>query len=96
MSAKNRSKYYSVTVRGINLKIAKDAFDDMDTVELFGDVQDGDIFAFPRLVKRIFGDKEYPRIKDALANADGKTTVLEMSNFLTEVMTACNALAAKN
>lgn len=88
--------YYTPTVKGIKVKVSKDVLDDMETVELLGAMQDGDIFAFPKLCKKMFGDDAYKEIREKLANDAGVTTVTAMSEFFTQVLTACNALAAKN
>lgn len=90
------SKSYNVTVRGINLKIRKDILDDIEVVELLGEVQEGNVFAFTELSKLMFGDEGYQKVKRGLATDDGRTRVTDMSAFLVEVLEACNALAAKN
>lgn len=86
--------YYRVVVRGIKLKIRKDAMDDIDLVEDLGELQDGNIFVLPRVLKRLFGSK-YEVVKEQLAH-DGITKASEMTEFFEEVLTACNALDAKN
>ena len=88
-------EYYRVTVRGIKLKVRKDTMDDIDMVEDLGALQDGDIFALPRVLKRMFGD-EYDVVKDRLANEHHITKVSDMTAFFEEVLFACNALDAKN
>ncbi len=96
MASSNRSKNYNVTVRGISLAIPKDVLDDIDTIDLLGEVQDGNVFAFPKLSKRLFGEKGYEKVKGGLAGKDGRTKVSDMVEFFTEVFSACNALSAKN
>lgn len=95
-SNSSRSKYYNVTVEGISLRIPKDVIDDIEVVELLGEVQDGNIFSFAKLAKRMFGEEGYKKVKEGLADKNGRTKVSDMSNFFTKVLTACNALAAKN
>lgn len=94
--ASSRTKNYNVTVRGISLAIPKDVLDDIDTIDLLGEVQDGNVFAFPKLAKRLFGEKGYEKVKGGLSDADGRTKVSDMAEFFTEVFNACNALSAKN
>lgn len=95
-SNSSRSKYYNVTVEGIGLRIPKDVIDDIEVVELLGEVQDGNIFSFAKLAKLMFGEEGYKKVKDGLADKSGRTKVSDMSDFFTKVLTACNALAAKN
>lgn len=90
------SKHYSITVDGVSLKIAKDVMDDMEVLELLGEVQDGNVFAFSKLARRMFGDTGYEKVKAALAGADGRTRVSDMSDFFAKALTACNDAAAKN
>lgn len=90
------SKHYSITVDGISLKIAKDVMDDMDVLDLLGEVQDGNVFAFSKLARRMFSDEGYAKVKEGLAGADGRTRVSDMSDFFVKALNACNAIAAKN
>ena len=86
---------YNVTVQGINVKVAKDVIDDIDLLEDLAALDDGDVFAFPRVCKRLFGD-DYQRVKGELADKRGITTATAMSEFFEKVLKACNALSAKN
>ena len=97
MTANNsRAKNFNVTVRGIKLSIPKDVLDDIDMVELLGEVQDGDVFAFPKLAKLMFGEDGFKRVKEGLSGEDGRTKVTDVVELFTEALNACNALAAKN
>ena len=91
----SKAKCYSVTVRGIALKIPKDALDDIGLVELLGDMQDGDIFAFPKAAKMLFGES-YADVIAGLADANGKTRLSDTVEFFNEVLTACSEDEAKN
>lgn len=93
MAAKN---LVSITVKGITVKVSKDMMNDIDIVEWFGELQEGNVFVFPKLCKRMFGDEQYLKVKDALKKKSGVTTATDMSEFLMEAMTALNALEAKN
>ncbi len=92
----NEDAHFTVTVRGITLKIKKDAVDDIEVVELLGDIQEGDIFAFPKLARLMFGEDGYQQVKEGLARKDGRTRVTDVFDFFTEVFVACDALTAKN
>ncbi len=91
MTAKKRK----LTVRGITVSVSPDLMDDIEMVDDFAAVQDGDVFAVPRLLRRMFGD-EYQRVKAALADPDGVTRASEFTSFMAEVLTALNAVEAKN
>lgn len=95
-NTKPKNEYFNVTVDGVNLKIAKDVMDDLDTLDLLGEVQDGNVFAFSKLAKRMFGEEDYVRIKESLADKDGRTKVTDMSNFFVKTLEACNSDEAKN
>lgn len=94
--ATSKDAHFTVTVRGITLKIKKDVVDDIEVVELLGDIQEGDIFAFPKLARLMFGEDGYQKVKEGLARKDGRTRVTDVFDFFTEVFVACDALAAKN
>lgn len=95
MAATNKSKYRNVTVDGLSLRIPKDAFDDMEVADLLGEMEDGNIFAFPKLAKRIFGD-EYKKVIEHLKGKDGRTKVSDACDFFNKTMKAIHAISAKN
>lgn len=94
MAARKDGKV-KVTVRGITVAVDPDLMDDIDMVDDFAAVQDGDVFAIPRLLRRLFGD-DYRRVKHGLAGADGVTKATDFIEFMGEVMRAVSALEAKN
>lgn len=91
----NETTRVKVTVKGIDVTVDKELMNDIDAVELFGELQDGNIFAFPKLAKRVFGD-QYPKVKKALENKDGVTTATDMVAFFAELMKKMNEDEAKN
>lgn len=84
-----------ITVRGITLRIDPDILDDIEVFEWLAEAQDGNAFVFPKLIKRMFGEN-YAMVKQRLASEDGVTKASDMTEFFAEVMTALNALEAKN
>lgn len=84
-----------ITVKGITLKIDPDVLDDIEVFEWLAEAQDGNAFVFPKLIKRMFG-KDYAKVKEKLADKNGITKASDMTEFFAEVMTALNALEAKN
>lgn len=91
-SEKNLKK---ITVRGITIKINPDVLDDIEVFEWLAEAQDGNAFVFPKLIKRMFGN-DYAKVKEKLADKNGITKASDMTDFFAEVMTALNALEAKN
>lgn len=85
----------TVNVKGIDVTVDKEVMNDIEVVELLGEVQDGNIFAFPKLCKRVFGD-QYPKVKSALANKAGITTAMSMTEVFKELMEKMNEGEAKN
>lgn len=85
----------TVNVKGIDVTVDKEVMNDIEVVELLGEVQDGNIFAFPKLCKRVFGD-QYPKVKSALANKAGITTAVSMTEVFKELMEKMNEGEAKN
>ena len=85
----------TVNVKGIDVTVDKEVMNDIEVVELLGEVQDGNIFAFPKLCKRVFGD-QYPMVKSALENKAGITTATSMTEVFKELMEKMNEGEAKN
>lgn len=90
-----KAKNFNITVRGIPLRIPRDVLDDLELVELLGALQDGDIFAFPKAARMLFGNK-YEEVRAGLADKDGKTKLSDTVEFFNEVLVACNEVDAKN
>lgn len=84
-----------ITVKGITVEVDPDIFDDIEVFEWLAEAQDGNAFVFPKLIKRMFG-KDYAKVKEGLASKDGITKASDMTDFFAQVMTALNALEAKN
>ncbi|MCQ2383075.1 MAG: hypothetical protein MJ060_04620 [Clostridia bacterium] len=90
-----KSTTKSVTVRGITLDVDVEVFDDMEVLQLFADLEDGNVFVFPRLMKLFFGDN-YENITEQLKDKKtGRVKASTMGDFLKEVLTASGA-DAKN
>lgn len=94
MAARKDGKV-KVTARGITVAVDPDMMDDIDMVDDFAAVQDGDVFAIPRLLRRLFGD-DYRRVKGELAGPGGVTRATDFIEFMGEVMRSVSALEAKN
>lgn len=84
-----------VTVDGITVFINQEHLDDMETIELLGRLQDGDILSLPQVMEKLFGKKKYLEIKDKLAE-NGVTKASAVAEWISKVFTAMEALQAKN
>lgn len=86
----------SVTVNGITVCVSRDAFDDIELLEDLAEAEGGNGLLYVSIFKRVFGDEQYERVKRELANDEGRTSITAMSEFFTGVVSAVNALDAKN
>lgn len=78
-----------VTVDGFEVEVARETLaDDLDTLEMLSDVDGGNVLAMPRLLRHVFGEGQYARVKAALAGEDGRTSLTAMSDFLGKVFSA--------
>lgn len=78
-----------VTVEGVDVEVARETLaDDLDTLEMLSDVDGGNVLAMPRLLRHVFGEAQYRRVKAALAGDDGRTSLTAMSDFLGKVFAA--------
>ena len=85
-----------VEVDGIAVEVARETLaDDLDTLEMLADADGGNVLAMPRLFRHVFGEEQYARIKVALSDGEGRTSLTAMSDFLSKVFAAIGG-EAKN
>ena len=78
----------AVEVDGVPVSIDRATLaNDIDTLELLADIDDGDVLSVVRLMRHVFGDEQYRNIKKSLRR-DGCTTVSDMNDFMAEVFKA--------
>lgn len=78
----------AVEVDGVPVSIDRASLaNDIDTLELLADIDDGDVLSVVRLMRHVFGDEQYRNIKKSLRR-DGRTTVSDMNDFMAEVFKA--------
>lgn len=71
-----------VEVDGIPVRVERAALgNDLETLELLADVDDGNVLAAVRLMRHIFGEEQYRAIKSSLAR-DGRVTIEDAGAFL--------------
>lgn len=82
-------------VDGIPVSIERDTLaNDMDTLELMADVEDGDMLSLVRLMRHVFGEEQYRNVKASLRK-EGRTSVTDMTEFMSGVFAAVGE-SAKN
>lgn len=75
-----------VETHGLKLTVNENAANDMNYVEMLGELDDGNILVFPKLCKLLFGKEQYAQILDAIKTDDGRAPVTDMVDFFSEVM----------
>lgn len=77
--------FICVEVCGVPVRIERAALvNDIETLELLADIDEGNPLKLVRLMAHVFGDEQYSAIKKSLAK-DGRTTVSDMTDFMGEV-----------
>lgn len=79
-------------VMGVKGEVDASVFDDFEVFELLGEVDGGNVFAYPKLCKLMFGD-DWPRICDELKGGSARLAATRVVAFFAEVM---EAVGAKN
>ena len=77
-----------VEVMGVKVKVDVDALDDVDVLDLLGELNDGNVFGLNKLLKILFKD-DYQRIRETLS-VDGRFKASTASEFLVGVLEAAN------
>lgn len=73
-------------VDGIPVCIRRDAMDDIDVMEMLGEMQDGNQFVMPKLMRSVLGAEQYANVKASLADEGGRTAASDMVTFFGKVM----------
>lgn len=80
------------TTEGLEIDVRKDAFDDMEALEVLTDLVDGNPFAITKVCNLIMDKDEKKKLYDFYRSEDGKVHVETFVTVLTEIM---NALGEK-
>lgn len=84
----------TVTINGITVKVDRSYMENFDVLELLADLEDGVASATPRLLRVVFGDEEWKRIKGEIRKANGGILPADaVSDFVTKYF---NVTQAKN
>jgi len=77
------------TVGGITVSVNPKALDDLDFVEDLGRATSGEstaAFAFPKLMRRVLGDEQYARVKEALREDYGRVPLAKSAEWLMNLL----------
>lgn len=80
-----------VDTHGITVSVNEDAANDMRFIELLGKLDDGDIFAFPKLCRTLFGEDQIEKVYKAIETEDGRVPATAMVDLFTDVMAKAGA-----
>lgn len=83
-----------VEVDGIAVRVERETLDDIEVMELLGEMQGGNVLVLPRLMRLVFGEEQYADIKAALAEG-GRTSAKAVARFFSEAFRELGE-AAKN
>lgn len=90
LAGKVEGEIIEVESMGVTATVRKSAFDDFELMGWLGEMNDGNIFAMPLVIKRIFGD-DWSRIANELKGDDKHLTTTKASTFFKEVMEQIDA-----
>ncbi|MCE0510845.1 hypothetical protein LVJ59_17490 [Microbacterium sp. KKR3/1] len=77
----------TVTIKGITVKIDKDALDDFELLDDLAKMQDGEGARIASVAHRLFGD-DFKTVMDGLRGDNGRVSVEVASEFISEVLAA--------
>lgn len=85
----------TVEVGGIPVCVDVETFsNDMETLELLADIDEGNLFASVKLMRHLLGDDQYRNVKASLRK-EGRTSVTDMVSFMGDLFEAIGG-ASKN
>ena len=79
----------SITSHGITLELDQEKFNDLELFDMIDEIQSGNVFKMPKLMRHIFGD-QHKVVLDGLRNDQGIVTADKASGFLIEVLQQIN------
>lgn len=77
----------TVTIKGITVRVEKDALDDFELLDDLAKMQDGDGARIASVAHRLFGD-EFKKVMDGLRGENGRVSVESASEFISELLAA--------
>ena len=75
----------TINSHGITVEVDTDKFNDLEMFDMIDDIQSGNVFRMPKLMRYIFGD-QHKAILEGLRNESGVVTAESATEFLLEVL----------
>ena len=93
MSSENRDysnseqpkELLTINSHGVTVEVDPDKFNDLELFDMIDDIQSGNVFRMPKLMRRIF-DEQHGKVLEGLRNESGIVTADIASEFLIEVL----------
>jgi hypothetical protein len=79
-------------VMGVEFDVSADALDNLELLDLMAEVEEGNIFKLPALMRTLFG-KDWSSIHESLRDERGVVTATRAAEFFSAAM---QAVGAKN
>ena len=84
-----RKKLTTIKSHGLTVKVDQDKLNDLELFDMIDEIQSGNIFKMPKLMKRIFDD-QHAMVLEGLRDKNGIVTADKASEFLVEVLQQIN------
>lgn len=77
----------TVTIKGVTVRVEKDALDDFELLDDLARMQEGDGARISSVAHRLFGD-DFKNVMDGLRGENGRVSVESASEFISELLAA--------
>ncbi|RIY26641.1 hypothetical protein CJI52_05725 [Bifidobacteriaceae bacterium WP022] len=86
-----KTKTKTVTVKGVELTVDLNLFDDLEVLELLGEMNppngaEPDVTALPAFLQAVLGISQYQEVKDSLRDDEGRVRIDKVAEFAQEFM----------
>ncbi|MCL2870764.1 MAG: hypothetical protein FWE26_03950 [Coriobacteriia bacterium] len=75
----------TIASHGITVQVDQDKFNDLELFDMIDEIQSGNVFKMPKLMRRIFDD-QHQMVLNGLREENGIVTADKASEFLVEVL----------
>lgn len=71
---------------GFKYQIEEEKLDDWEIIENLSDIENGKYYIIVDVARKILGDEQYNKLKDAVRTKEGKINTQDMYDAITELM----------
>lgn len=71
---------------GFEFQIEESKLDDWELVEMFSDIENGNLFKIVDVFKKILGDEQYKNLKNHIKEKEGNISIDYMQKVIVEIM----------